>query len=166
MDPTWQRESRSRDSRQRSPARPLPTYARLLFVIGFLVIFTLGGLTGVMLAMVPFNQQTHDSFFVVAHFHYVLIGGVVFSLFAGLYYWLPKITGRMLSERLGRWNFALMFVFFNVTFFPMHISGLLGMPRRVYTYPAGLGWDVYNLISTLGGIGFTLGILLFVINFV
>ena len=83
MDPTWQRESRSRDSRQRSPARPLPTYARLLFVIGFLVIFTLGGLTGVMLAMVPFNQQTHDSFFVVAHFHYVLIGGVVFSLLPG-----------------------------------------------------------------------------------
>ena len=92
-----------------------------------------------MLAVVPFNWQTHDTHFVVGHFHYVLIGGVVFPLFAGLYYWLPKITGRRLDERLGRWNFWVMFVFFNVTFFPMHVAGLLGMPRRVYTYPAGLG---------------------------
>jgi cytochrome c oxidase subunit I+III len=137
----------------------------LLFVAGFLVIFTIGGLTGVMLGAVPFDQQAHDSYFVVAHFHYVLIGGVVFPLFAALYYWLPKITGRMLSERLGRWNFALMFVFFNVTFFPMHISGLLGMPRRIYTYPTGLGWDVYNLISTIGAIGFATGISLFIVNF-
>ncbi len=92
-----------------------------------------------MLAIVPFNWQTHDTHFVVGHFHYVLIGGVVFPLFAGLYYWLPKITGRRLDERLGRWNFWVMFVFFNVTFFPMHVAGLLGMPRRVYTYPAGSG---------------------------
>jgi cytochrome c oxidase subunit I+III len=137
----------------------------LLFVMGFLVIFTIGGLSGVMLAVVPFNQQAHDTFFVVAHFHYVLIGGVVFPLFAGLYYWLPKITGTLLSETLGRWNFWLMFVFFNVAFLPMHISGLLGMPRRIYTYPAGLGWDVYNLISTIGAIGFALGIMLFLVNF-
>ncbi|MGQ0814865.1 MAG: cytochrome c oxidase subunit I [Gemmatimonadota bacterium] len=137
----------------------------LLFVAGFLFIFTIGGLTGVMLAAVPFDQQAHDSFFVVAHFHYVLIGGVVFPLFAALYYWLPKMTGRMLSERLGRWNFALMFSFFNITFFPMHISGLLGMPRRIYTYPSGLGWDTYNLISSIGALGFALGILLFIVNF-
>ncbi|MGQ0562675.1 MAG: cbb3-type cytochrome c oxidase subunit I, partial [Gemmatimonadota bacterium] len=137
----------------------------MLFVIGFLIIFTLGGVTGVMLAAVPFNQQTHDTFFVVAHFHYVLIGGVVFPLFAAMYYWIPKITGRLLDERLGRWNFWLMFVFFNVAFFPMHISGLLGMPRRVYTYPAGLGWDTYNLISTIGAFGFAAAALLFVINF-
>ncbi len=94
-----------------------------------------------MVASVPFDWQAHDSYFVVAHFHYVLIGGVVFPLFAGLYYWLPKVTGRLLDERLGRWNFWLMFVFFNVAFFPMHLSGLLGMPRRVYTYPAGLGLE-------------------------
>jgi cytochrome c oxidase subunit I+III len=138
----------------------------LLFVLGFLLIFVLGGLTGVMLGAVPFDWQAHDSYFVVAHFHYVLIGGVVFPLVAGLYYWLPKITGRMLSERLGRWNFWVMFVFFNVAFFPMHISGLLGMPRRVYTYQAGLGWDVWNLVSTIGAIGFAAGVLLFVINVV
>ncbi|MGH7509455.1 MAG: cytochrome c oxidase subunit I [Gemmatimonadales bacterium] len=136
----------------------------LLFVIGFLVIFTIGGLTGIMVAAVPFDWQAHDTYFVVAHFHYVLIGGVVFPLFAGLYYWLPKMTGRLLSERLGRWNFWLMFVFFNVAFFPMHLSGLLGMPRRVYTYSDGLGLETLNLISTLGAFGFALGIALFVIN--
>ena len=136
----------------------------LLFVIGFLVIFVLGGLTGVMVGAVPFDWQVHDSYFVVAHFHYVLIGGVLFPLFAGLYYWLPKITGRLLSETLGKWNFWMMFIFFNVAFFPMHISGLLGMPRRVYTYPEGLGWEPYNLISTLGGVGFAVGVLLFVVN--
>ena len=124
----------------------------LLFVVGFLVIFTLGGLTGVMVGVAPFDWQAHDTYFLVAHFHYVLIGGVVFPLFAGLYYWLPKITGRMLSERNGRWQFWLMFVFFNVAFFPMHLSGLLGMPRRVYTYPAGVGLDLPNLISTIGAL--------------
>jgi len=136
----------------------------LLFVLGFLVIFTIGGITGVMLGVVPFDLQAHDTYFLVAHFHYVLIGGVVFPLFAGLYYWLPKITGRLLNERLGRWNFGLMFVFFNVAFFPMHISGLLGMPRRVYTYPAGLGLELPNLISTIGALGFATGIFLFVVN--
>jgi cytochrome c oxidase subunit I+III len=138
----------------------------LLFVLGFLVILTLGGLTGVMLGSVSFDSQVHDSYFVVAHFHYVLIGGVLFPLFAGLYYWLPKITGRLLDERLGRWNAGLMFVFFNVAFFPMHVSGLLGMPRRVYTYPTGLGWDTTNLISTIGAFGFAAGVLLFVANVV
>ncbi len=136
----------------------------LLFVLGFLVIFTIGGLTGVMVGAVPFDWQAHDSYFVVAHFHYVLIGGVIFPLFAGLYYWLPKVTGRLLSERLGRWNFWLMFVFFNVAFFPMHLSGLLGMPRRVYTYPAGLGLETFNLISTIGAFGFAIGVLLLVVN--
>jgi cytochrome c oxidase subunit I+III len=136
----------------------------LLFVIGFIVIFTLGGITGVMVAAVPFDWQAHDSYFVVAHFHYVLIGGVVFPLFAGLYYWLPKMTGRLLNERLGRWNFWLMFVFFNVAFFPMHISGLLGMPRRVYTYPAGLGLETLNLISTVGAFGFAIGVGLLLVN--
>ena len=138
----------------------------LLFVLGFLAIFVLGGLTGVMLAAVPFNWQAHDSYFVVAHFHYVLIGGVLFPLFAALYYWLPKMTGRLLDERLGRWNFWLMFVFFNVTFFPMHIAGLLGMPRRVWTYADGLGWNSYNMISTIGAWGLGAAVLLFVVNLV
>ncbi|HEU4629074.1 MAG TPA: cytochrome c oxidase subunit I [Gemmatimonadaceae bacterium] len=136
----------------------------LLFVLGFIVIFLLGGVSGVMVGAVPFDSQAHDSYFVVAHFHYVLIGGVVFPLFAGLYYWLPKVTGRMLSERLGRWNFWTMFVFFHVAFFPMHVTGLLGMPRRVYTYPAGLGWDALNLVSTIGAFGFATGVALFVAN--
>jgi cytochrome c oxidase subunit I+III len=136
----------------------------LLFVLGFIVIFVLGGLTGVMLAAVPFNWQAHDSYFVVAHFHYVLIGGVVFPIFAGLYYWLPKITGRLLSERLGRWNFWLMFVFFNVTFFPMHVTGLSGMPRRVWTYADDLGWSANNLVSSIGAWGFGAAVLLLVVN--
>jgi cytochrome c oxidase subunit I+III len=136
----------------------------LLFVAGFILIFVLGGITGVMVSVVPFDLQAHDSYFVVAHFHYVLIGGVVFPLFAGLYYWLPKITGRMMSERLGKWNFWIMFVFFNVAFFPMHIAGLLGMPRRVYTYDPGLGWELPNLISTIGALGFAAGVVLFVLN--
>jgi cytochrome c oxidase subunit I+III len=138
----------------------------LLFVAGFIALFVLGGLTGVMVAAAPFDAQVHDSYFVVAHFHYVLIGGVVFPFFAGMYYWLPKITGRLLSERLGKWNFWVMFVFFNVAFFPMHISGLLGMPRRVYTYASDLGWDTTNLISTLGALGFAAGVVLFLINVV
>jgi cytochrome c oxidase subunit I+III len=137
----------------------------MLFVAGFIALFALGGITGVMVAAVAFDMQAHDSYFVVAHFHYVLIGGVVFPLFAGLYYWLPKITGRLMSERLGRWNFWVMFIFFNVAFFPMHLSGLLGMPRRVYTYPEGLGWELPNLISTIGALGFAAGVLLFVANF-
>jgi heme/copper-type cytochrome/quinol oxidase subunit 1 len=108
----------------------------LLFVIGFFFVFVLGGLTGVMLAAVPLDLQVHDTFFVVAHFHYVLIGGAVFPLFGGLYYWFPKITGRMLSERVGIWNFWLLFVGSNLTFFPMHQLRLEGTPRRVYTYLA------------------------------
>ena len=115
--------------------------APLLFVLGFFFIFVAGGLTGVMLASVPLDQQVHDTYFVVAHFHYVLIGGAVFPLLGAAYFWFPKITGRMMSERLGRWHFWLAFLGFNAAFFPMHIVGLWGMPRRIYTYPgrAGLG---------------------------
>jgi cytochrome c oxidase subunit I+III len=138
----------------------------MLFAAGFIVLFVLGGITGVMLASAPFDAQAHDSYFVVAHFHYVLIGGVIFPLVGGLHYWLPKITGRMLSERLGRWTFWLMFIGFNVTFLPMHYTGLLGMPRRVYTFQPGLGWDVPNLISSIGAFVLALGFLLFVVNVV
>jgi cytochrome c oxidase subunit I+III len=121
----------------------------MLWVAGFLVIFVAGGLTGVMLAFVPFNWQVHDTHFVVAHFHYVLVGGMLFPLIAGLYYWLPHFTGRMPSERLSRAGFWLTFVGFNGTFLIMHWTGLLGMPRRVYTYDAGLGWDLPNLVSSV-----------------
>ena len=136
-----------------------------LFALGFLILFTLGGITGVMVASVPFDMQVHDSYFVVAHFHYVLIGGVTFPIFAALYYWLPKFTGRLFSETLGKWHFWLFFIGFNVTFFPMHIVGLMGMPRRVYTYQAGLGWDIYNMISTIGAFILALGVAVFIYNF-
>jgi len=137
----------------------------LLFVVGFIVLFLMGGLTGVMFAVVPFDQQVTDSYFVVAHFHYVLFGGAVFPIFAGLYYWLPKMTGRLLDEGLGQANFWSMFVGFNLTFLPMHVVGMLGMPRRVDTYPSGLGWDGINLVETIGAYVLALGILAFAVNF-
>jgi len=135
-----------------------------LFVLGFVFIFTLGGLTGVMVAMVPFDWQAHDTYFVVAHFHYVLIGGMVFPLFAAFYYWTPAFSRHPLSERTGKMVFGLMFVGFNVAFFPMHLTGLLGMPRRVYTYPAELGWGTLNMISTVGAFMFAAGVLVFVVD--
>jgi heme/copper-type cytochrome/quinol oxidase subunit 1 len=129
----------------------------MLFALGFLLIFLLGGVTGVMVAVMPFDWQVHDSYFVVAHFHYVLNGAVVFPIFGALYYWVPKMTGRMLNDRLGKVSFWTMFVGFNAAFFPMHVLGLLGMPRRIYTYPEGLGWDTLNLLVTLGSFVFALG---------
>ncbi|NOJ38421.1 cytochrome c oxidase subunit I [Bradyrhizobium australiense] len=136
----------------------------LLFVLGFIAIFVLGGLSGVMVASVPIDMQVHDTYFVVAHFHYVLIGGAVFPLIGALYYWFPKITGRMLSERLGRWNFWLAFIGFNIGFFPMHILGLMGMPRRVYTYTPEMGWDHLNLLSSTGGVVFATSFVLLIFN--
>jgi cytochrome c oxidase subunit I+III len=137
----------------------------LLFVLGFFFIFVLGGMTGVMLASVPIDTQVHDTYFVVAHFHYVLIGGSVFPLLGAFYYWFPKFAGRMMSERLGRWNVWLAFVGFNVAFFPMHILGLMGMPRRVYTYSSEMGWGTLNLISSAGAVIFFLSFVLFFANF-
>lgn len=122
----------------------------MMFALGFFVIFVLGGITGVMLGVAPFDFQAHDSYFVVAHFHYVLFGGSIFPIFAGLYFWSPKYLNVMFDDRLGKIQFWLLFIGFNVTFFPMHFSGILGMPRRVYTYQAGLGLELLNLTSTLG----------------
>jgi cytochrome c oxidase subunit I+III len=133
----------------------------LLYATGALAIFVFGGLTGVMVAMVPFDFQAHDSYFIVAHLHYTLIGGVLFPLLAGIIYWYPFMTDKRLSDRLGRWAFWLMFVGFNVAFLPMHLTGALGMPRRVWTYPEGLGWDWLNLISTLGAYAIGAGFAVF-----
>jgi cytochrome c oxidase subunit 1 len=138
----------------------------MLWVIGFIVTFVIGGLTGVMLASVPLDLQLHDTYFVVAHFHYVLIGGAVFPLLGAVTYWFPKFTGRMMSEAWGRLAFGLTFVGFHTTFFPMHIVGMLGMPRRVYTYPGGMGWGTLNAISSLGAVVLALGVLVFMLNVV
>jgi cytochrome c oxidase subunit 1 len=136
----------------------------LLFVLAFFVILLAGGLTGLMLASVSLDVQLHDTFFVVAHLHYVLFGGAVFPLFGAFYYWFPKFTGRMLSERLGRWQFWLFFIGFNVTFFPMHILGLQGMTRRIYTYPEQMGWGGMNLTATVGAFMIAASVLLFIVN--
>jgi cytochrome c oxidase subunit I len=129
----------------------------MLFALGFISIFVVGGLSGIYLAAFPIDWQVHDTYFVVAHFHYTILGGVVFGIFAGLYYWWPKMFGRMLGETLGKWHFWFMFVGFNVTFFPQHFLGLDGMPRRIYTY-TNEEWEGLNLTSTIGswimGIGF------------
>jgi cytochrome c oxidase subunit I+III len=130
----------------------------MLYAAGSLVIFVIGGLTGVMVAVAPFDWQAHDTYFVVAHLHYVLIGGSLLPLFAGLYYYWPLATGKQLSDRLGRGAFWLMFVGFNVAFFPMHLTGMMGMPRRVYTYSADLGVSMLNLVSTVGAFVFALGV--------
>jgi cytochrome c oxidase subunit I+III len=124
----------------------------------------MGGLTGVMVASVPLDLQLHDSYFVVAHFHYVLIGGAVFPLLGAVTYWFPKFTGRMMAEPLGKWNVVLSFIGFHLTFFPMHLAGLLGMPRRVYTYPQEMGLDGLNLVSSIGAFIFAASLLLFVGN--
>jgi cytochrome c oxidase subunit I+III len=138
----------------------------MLFVLGFFVIFVAGGLTGVMLASVPLDLQVHDTFFVVAHFHYVLIGGAVFPLIGAIYFWFPKMTGRLLSERLGTWSFWLLFAGFNLTFFPMHQLGVQGMPRRVYTYLPESGWGDLNLLATAGGVIMAAGVLVSLWNVV
>jgi cytochrome c oxidase subunit I+III len=138
----------------------------MLWIIGFLVIFVCGGLTGVMLALVPFNWQVHDTHFVVAHMHYVLVGGMLFPLIAGFYYWMPHVSGRMPSDRLGRWGFWLTFGGFNATFLTMHLTGLLGMPRRIYTFEAGLGWDGLNLLSSVGGFIMAIGVAVILLDFI
>src|SRR5208282_3039638 len=136
----------------------------MMFCVAFLGQFLIAGLTGVMLAIAPFTWQLGNSYFVVAHFHYVILGGIVMAVFAGVYYWFPKVTGKLLSEHLGKWHFWLFFIGFHLTFDFMHIPGLLGMPRRIYTYEAGRGWDIWNMIVSVGVIFQVLGILVWVID--
>jgi cytochrome c oxidase subunit 1 len=138
----------------------------MLFAVGFLFQFLIGGLTGMMLATAPFDWQLGNSYFVVAHFHYIIVGGIMFTIFAAFYYWYPKMTGRMLSETLGKWHFWLFVIGFHLTFDSLHIPGLLGMPRRVYTYEAGRGWEIWNTIASIGAIFQTIAILIFVYNMV
>lgn len=136
----------------------------MLFAIGFVGQFVVGGLTGIMVATVPWDWQVTDSYFVVAHFHYTLFGGTVFGVFAGLHYWFPKMSGKMLSDRLGKLQFVLLFIGFNTTFLPLHLAGILGQPRRYYTFPAGVGWEAPNLISTLGVTFIIVSVLVFLYN--
>jgi cytochrome c oxidase subunit 1 len=138
----------------------------MLFALGFIAVFTIGGLSGIFVAAYPFDWQAQDTYYVVAHLHYVLFGGSIFAIFAGLYYWWPKIFGKMLDERLGKLSFWLTFVGMNLTFFPMHMLGLLGMPRRIYTYYQGGIWEWYNLTSTIGSGVMALGIAVFLVNVV
>ncbi len=138
----------------------------MLFAVSFIVMFTIGGLSGIAFAVVPIDWQLTDSYFVVAHFHYVLFGGSAFALFAGVYYWFPKISGRMLDERWGKVNFWLTFIGFNLTFMIQHVLGMLGMPRRVFTYPALPGWEAMNMISTIGAFMLAFGVLILMANIV
>jgi cytochrome c oxidase subunit 1 len=138
----------------------------LLFILGFVFVFLIGGLTGVMIASVPFDLQVHDTFFIVAHLHYVLLGGGLFPLFGAFHYWWPKLTGRMISPALGRLQFWLFFVGVNLTFFPMHLLGLDGMPRRVYTYLPDAGWGGMNLLSSIGAFTIALSVLVFLVALV
>ncbi len=136
----------------------------LYYCVGMIAIFTIGGITGIFLATFPVDWQLNDTYFVVAHFHYTIQGGALFPVIAGLYYWFPKITGRMMSERLGKASFWVTFIGFNATFFVQHALGLSGMPRRIYTYQPGLGWSTYNLISTIGAFILGLGMLMTIFN--
>lgn len=136
----------------------------LLFCCAFLLQFLIAGLTGIMLAVAPFDWQLHDSYFLIAHFHYTLAGGLVFGLFAGIYYWFPKASGKLLNDKLGKWHFWLFCIGFNMTFIPQHFLGMLGMPRRIYTYWPGRGWELWNQISTIGVFFQAAGILCFMWN--
>jgi cytochrome c oxidase subunit 1 len=138
----------------------------LLFAVGFIAMFTIGGLTGVTHSIVPSDYQQQDTYYVVAHFHQVLLGGALFGLFAGIYYWFPKFTGKLLNEGLGQLHFWTMFIGFNLTFQPMMVAGMLGMPRRISSYPEGMGWDIWNMMATIGAFTIAASIIVFMVNFV
>src|SRR5919205_869523 len=140
--------------------------APFLFAAGFVAMFTIGGLSGVTHAVVPADTQQTDTYYIVAHFHYVLFGGSIFGLFAGAFYWWPKMFGKMLNDKLGKLQFWLMLIGFNMTFGPFHILGLQGMPRRIYTYPSHRGWDFWNFVATIGAFIIALAMLVFILNIV
>jgi len=138
----------------------------MLFSIGFLALFLIGGLDGIQLAVLPLDWQITDSYYVVAHIHYVLFGGAIFGIFSGIYFWFPKMFGRRLNETLGKWHFWIMFISMNVLYMPMHLLGINGMPRRIYTYEAGLGWGTWNYIETVGAFFVALSMIIFIINYI
>ena len=138
----------------------------MLFALGFIAMFTIGGITGIMHAQAASDAQQQDTYFIVAHLHYVLFGGSIFALMAGIYYWFPKFTGRMFNEKIGKIGFWLTFIGFNMAFFPMHFTGLDGMPRRIYTYADGMGWDMWSGVSTVGAFILALSVLVFIHNVV
>ena len=140
-------------------------YSPMLFAIGFATMFLIGGLDGVHLAVVPMDWQLTDTYYVVSHIHYVLFGGAIFGIFSGIYYWFPKMTGRRLGETLGKWHFWFFFIGMNLVFMPMHILGLEGMPRRIYTYSTGRGWEIWNFVETIGAGIVAIGVLIFIVNF-
>jgi cytochrome c oxidase subunit 1 len=137
----------------------------MLFAVGFVAMFLIGGLDGIHLATVPVDWQLTDTYYVVSHLHYVLFGGAIFGIFSGVYYWFPKIAGRRLQEGMGKWHFWLMFIGMNLVFMPMHILGIEGMPRRIYTYGAGRGWEIWNFIETIGALIIAVAVLIFIVNF-
>jgi cytochrome c oxidase subunit 1 len=139
--------------------------ASMYFAVGFVAMFLIGGLNGAALAIVPFDYQVTDSYFVIAHLHYVLFGGTVMAIFSALFYWFPKISGKFLNEKLGKVQFWFFIVGLNLAFFPMHLLGLLGMPRRIYTYASNGPWDDLNLTSTIGAFIIAVGVLIFIVNF-
>ncbi|MGH2874984.1 MAG: cytochrome c oxidase subunit I, partial [Solirubrobacteraceae bacterium] len=136
----------------------------LLFILGFIVYFIIGGLSGIMVAAIPFDQQVHGGYFIVAHFHFIIFGAAVFPILGGMYFWFPKVTGRMYNEALGKASFWVTLVGTFITFFPMHIVGLLGMPRRQYTYPPHMGWTALNEIETIGSYILGVGLVMIVVN--
>ena len=138
----------------------------MMFALGFIGMFTIGGLSGVTHSIVPSDYQQTDTYYIVAHFHYVLFGGAIFGLFSGAYYWAPVVTGKMLDETLGKIHFWLMLIGFNLAFGPMHVLGLQGQPRRTYQYPEGMGWDFWNFVSTIGASIIALSILVFIVNII
>jgi cytochrome c oxidase subunit 1 len=137
----------------------------MLFAIGFVALFLIGGLDGVHMAVVPVDWQITDTYYVVAHIHYVLFGGAIFGIFGAIYYWFPKITGHRLQEGIGKWHFWIMFIGMNLVFMPMHFLGIAGMPRRIYTYGDGLGWGIWNFVETIGAFAIAVSVLVFLINF-